>query len=116
MLLPAAAITHLSLFGLSGFSSDQVFGLLIGASVAPVIFHLGSRLHFTLSVDQHPYRSLHILFAGMVAAVVNALLTNLAYGSPLISYFAYATGDFFGQMLCFYLMLIILKRFKPARG
>lgn len=109
LLLPAAAITHYSLFGLGGFTSDAVFGLLTGASVAPIVFYLGLKLNFALSVEKQPNKPRHILIAGMVAACVNALLTNLAYGAPLASYLAYVSGDFFGQLVCFYVMIFLSR-------
>lgn len=107
LLLPAAAITHYTLFGLEGFSSRDALGLLIGASIAPAVFHVGKLAGYALSADHKPYNWKHVMVAGMLAATLNALLTNLAYGSTLISYFGYTVGDFFGQAACFYVMIRI---------
>lgn len=112
LLLPASAITHFYLFGVDGFTTNNTLGLIESASIVPIIFHVGNKLGYNISIEARPFKWRQVMAAGMLGAVLNATFTNLAYGSPLISYYAYAVGDFFGQLLCFAIMVRINSLFS----
>ncbi|UZD90442.1 hypothetical protein [Cognatishimia activa] len=52
------------------------------------------------------------MFAGVIAAILGGILTNLAFGSPPLDYFAFFIGDVAGL---FFLMLILMLIFRHIR-
>lgn len=112
-LLPGVFFTYYYLAGANVFLPSRLAGIAIAVLVAPAVFFAISRLWHDISPskDQDPCWPC-VMFAGVIAAILGGILTNLAFGSPPLDYFAFFIGDVAGL---FFLMLILMLIFRHIR-
>lgn len=105
-LAPGALIAHIILRGDAALDLNLLLGMLIGITVAPAVFQVLKWMRWDLSPDPERLPSwIGVMTAGLITSVANSILTNLAFDSELVDYFAYLVGDFFGL---FFLMLTMM--------
>lgn len=113
-LLPGVFFTYYYLAGSKVFLPSRVAGISIAVLVAPAVFALIARFWRDIrpSADREPCWPC-VMGAGVAAAIIGGILTNLAFGSPPLDYFAFFIGDVAGL---FFLMLILMFVFRHIRA
>ena len=112
-IAPGAMIGYIVLRGETAFDVGPLLGMAIGITVAPAVFQLLKWLGWDLSPDPRRMPSwTGVMIAGFITSVANSVLTNIAYDSDPIDYFAYLAGDFFGL---FFLMLLLMFAMRATR-
>ncbi|WP_421746829.1 hypothetical protein [Cognatishimia sp.] len=112
-LLPGVLLTYAYLAGSNVFLPSRMAGIAIAVLAAPLVFELIARLW----KDIRPNSEVEpcwpcVMGAGAIAAILGGILTNLAFGSPPLDYFAFFIGDFAGL---FFLMLLLMLVFRQLR-
>ncbi len=112
-LLPGVFLSFFYVAGLEVFSPSRLAGIFIAVTIAPATFELFRLLGINLA--PRPERTpcwICIMIVGLVASVAGSMLTNLAFGSAPVDYFAYVIGDMAGL---FFLMLALMLIFRWMR-
>lgn len=112
-LLPGVFFTYAYLGGSNVLLPSRLAGIAIAVLAAPMVFEIIARLWR----DIRPAAGVDpcwpcVMGAGIVAAIVVGILTNMAFGSPPLDYFAYFIGDVAGL---FFLMLMLMLVFRRLR-
>ncbi|WP_242648547.1 hypothetical protein [Cognatishimia maritima] len=112
-LLPGVFLTYFYLAGMKAFLPSRLAGIAIAVLVAPIVFETIARLWRDIrpSLNREPCWYC-VMGAGVISAIVIGILTNLAFGSPPLDYFAFFIGDVLGL---FVLMLILMLVFRQLR-
>lgn len=110
-LLPGVILTYVYLGGANVFLPSRMIGIAISVLAAPLVFELIARLWR----DLRPADGIEpcwpcVMVAGIIAAVLVGTLTNLAFGSPPLDYFAFFIGDVAG-LFCLMLILMLIFRY-----
>lgn len=112
-LLPGVFITYAYLGGSNVFLPSRLAGISIAVLTAPLVFEAITRLWRNI----RPAEGVDpcwpcVMGAGVIAAVVGGILTNFAFGSPPLDYFAFFIGDIAGL---YFLMLLLMLTFRYLR-
>jgi len=113
-LLPGVVITYIYVGGANVLLPSRMMAIAIAVLAAPFVFDLIARLWRDIrpAVGIEPCWPC-VMAAGIIAAIVGGILTNMAFGSPPLDYFAYFIGDVAGL---FFLMLILMLVFRFWRA
>ncbi len=112
-LLPGVFLAFFYVAGPEVFTPSRLAGIFIAVTIAPAAFE-GLRL-LGVNLAPRPGRMpcwICIMLVGLVASVAGSMLTNLAFGSAPVDYFAYVIGDMAGL---FFLMLALMLVFRWMR-
>lgn len=109
-LLPGIFLVFLYVGGTDAFEASRLAAIVIAATVAPLTFYALKSLGLDLfpSADRSPCWPC-IMGVGIITSFLVSALTNLAFGSATVEYFAYLIGDVAGL---FFLMLGLLYLFR----
>ena len=112
-LLPGVFFTYVYLGGSNVFLPSRMAGIAIAVLTAPLVFELIARFWR----DLRPAPGVEpcwpcVMGAGILSAIIGGILTNMAFGSPPLDYFAFFIGDVAGL---FFLMLILMLIFRHLR-
>lgn len=112
-LLPGVIFTYAYIGGTNVFMPSRMAGIAISVLAAPLVFEVIARLW----KDIRPSETAEpcwpcVMGAGVAAAIVVGIMTNVAFGSPPLDYFAFFIGDIAGL---FFLMLILMLIFRRIR-
>jgi len=112
-LLPGVFLAFFYVAGMQVFTLGRLLGIVIAVTVAPATFHVLRLLGWDMSprADRKPCWAC-VMFAGVLASLIGAGLTNLALGNGPVDYIAYLIGDVSGL---FFLMLILMLAFRSQR-
>ena len=113
-LAPGVFFAFYYLAGASVFDFSRLAGVTVAVSAAPFIFFLARCSGWDLAprANRKPSWS-SIMIIGVISSVLSSTLTNLAFGSAAIEYFAYLIGDISGL---FFLMLALMFTFRALRN
>ncbi|MDC0739217.1 hypothetical protein N6L24_13095 [Cognatishimia sp. SS12] len=112
-LLPGVFFTYYYLAGEKVFMASRLMGISIAVLTAPIVFYLLAKVLRDLHPAAHRTPCWPcVMGAGVIAAVAGGILTNLAFGSPVLDYFAFFIGDVAGL---FFLMLFLMLLFRYGR-
>lgn len=115
-LLPGVFITYAYLGGSNVFLPSRLSGIAISVLAAPLVFEFVARAFCDIrSGAQTEPCWVCVMGAGILAAIVTGVLTNLAFGSPPLDYFAFFIGDVLGLFVLM-LVLMLVFRFIRLRG
>ena len=112
-LLPGVVFTYAYLGGSNVFLPSRMVGISIAVLAAPLVFEIIARVWR----DIRPAKGVDpcwpcVMGAGIAAAIIGGILTNMAFGSPPLDYFAFFISDVAGL---FFLMLILMLSFRRMR-
>lgn len=113
-LLPGVFFTYYYIAGENAFMLSRLMGISIAVLVAPIVFYLFAKL--AMDARSRPGHSPCwpcVMGQGVVAAIVGGILTNIAFGSPPLDYFAFFIGDVAGL---FFLMMALMLIFRIERN
>jgi hypothetical protein len=113
-LLPAVFLVFLYLGGTDAFSSSRLAAIGIAVTIVPLTFYLLKAVGVNLfpTPNSEPCWPC-IMGVGIITSLLISGLTNLAFGSATVEYFAYLIGDVAGL---FFLMLGLLLVFRVTRA
>lgn len=112
-LLPGVFFTYYYLAGEKTFMLSRLMGISIAVLVAPLVFYIAAKLFYDArSRPGHDPCWPCVMGLGVIAAVIGGILTNLAFGSPPLDYFAFFIGDVAGL---FFLMMALMLTFRLWR-
>lgn len=113
-LLPGVFLTYAYVGGANVFLPSRLAGITIAVLVAPLVFAAIAKgwRDIRPAKDRTPCWSC-VMVAGVAAAIIGGILTNFAFGSPPLDYFAFFIGDVAGL---FFLMLILMFVFRYLRS
>jgi hypothetical protein len=113
-LLPGAFLAFFYIAGLQVFTLGRLIGVVIAVTVAPATFHALKLMGWDMSPKSgRPPCWACVMFAGILASLIGAGLTNMALGNGPVDYVAYLIGDVSGL---FFLMLILMLVFRSQRN
>lgn len=112
-LLPGVFFTYAYIGGSNVFMPSRLAGIAIAVLAVPLVFELIARVW----KDIRPAPNVEpcwpcVMGVGVLAAILGGILTNMAFGSPPLDYFAFFIGDVAGL---FFLMLILMLIFRRIR-
>lgn len=113
-LLPGALLTHLAITGVTGMSIPIIWAMFAGIIAAPLVFEIANRLGLPALITRDKASWSLTMALGLLAGLVNSALANLAFGHAVSSYVAYVFGDFFGQAVCFVVLLSLWRLRRRA--
>ncbi|MGH1463731.1 MAG: hypothetical protein ACRBBQ_00075 [Cognatishimia sp.] len=113
-LLPGVFLTYYLLAGDDVFTTSRLAGISISVLTAPAVFYLAAKLGFEARIRSDiPPCWPCVMMLGIIAGIIGGILTNIAFGSPLLDYFAFFIGDTSGL---FFLMLGLMLLFRSERA
>jgi hypothetical protein len=113
VLLPGVIFTYAYLGGMNVFMPSRMAGIAISVLVTPLVFQVLKSLGKNLypDPDRDPCWTC-VMGVGLVSAILSGVVTNLAFGSPPMDYFAFFIGDVAGL---FFVMLFLMLFFRFLR-
>ncbi|GAA6209085.1 hypothetical protein NBRC116601_23780 [Cognatishimia sp. WU-CL00825] len=113
-LLPGVFLTYYLLAGDGVFTASRLSGIAISVLTAPTVFFLAAKLGFDARLRSNIAPCWPcVMIVGIIAGIIGGILTNMAFGSPLLDYFAFFIGDTSGL---FFLMLGLMLLFRAERA
>ena len=111
-LLPGVFLVFAMVGGWDVFLPSRLLAIVIAVTTVPAVFYVCKWVGWDLfpRPDRQPCWSC-VMGVGVITSVLVAILTNLAFGSATIEYFAYLIGDISGL---FFLMLVLYFSFRLA--
>lgn len=115
-LLPGVFFTYAYLAGSNVFLPSRMAGIAIAVLTAPFVFELIARMWRDIrpSSGGEPCWPC-VMAAGGIAAILGGILTNLAFGSPPLDYFAFFIGDIVGLFLLMLLLMFLFRHLRQRR-
>ncbi|WP_424832658.1 hypothetical protein [Ruegeria sp.] len=111
-LLPGVFLVFAMVGGWDVLLPSRLLAIVIAVTTVPAVFYACRWVGWDLF--PHPNRQpcwSCVMGVGVITSVLVAILTNLAFGSATIEYFAYLIGDISGL---FFLMLVLYFSFRFA--
>ncbi len=112
-LMPGVFLAYFYFAGMDVFEISRLVGMTVAVLVPPATFFFLTRAG--LDISPRPDRApcwVCVMAAGIAISVLISTLTNLAFGSGPVDYFAYLIGDIFGL---FFVMLMLMYAFRAMR-
>lgn len=115
LLAPGAVLAHSYLFGSAGFSLDYAMAAFFGVFCAAVSFWFLALCG--IECQQHTSRDTNwrdVMFAGVLASILNSLGTKIFYGTDFATSSAYFFGDVTGMVVSMFLMMMFFRIMRRA--